>query len=38
MDPFNPDTWKQQWAVLMTAPYIIAPLMLIAGCIRLVVS
>ena len=27
---FNPDTWKQQWTALVSAPYIIAPLIVVA--------
>jgi hypothetical protein len=30
MDVFNPDTWKQQWATLMSAPYIMFPIIAIA--------
>jgi hypothetical protein len=34
MDVFNPDTWKQQWAALMSAPYIIVPLLaIVAGAV-----
>lgn len=28
---FNPDTWKQQWAALMSAPYIIFPLLVVVA-------
>jgi hypothetical protein len=31
MDRFNPDTWKQQWEAFMSAPYIMFPLIAIAG-------
>lgn len=31
MDPFNPDTWKQQWAAFWSAPLVIGPLIAIAG-------
>jgi chromosome segregation ATPase len=30
MDPFNPETWKHQWEVFITAPYIILPLMVLS--------
>jgi hypothetical protein len=29
MDPFNPETWKHQWEVFITAPYIIFPLIVV---------
>ena len=31
MNPFNPDTWKQQWAAFWSAPLVIGPLIAIAG-------
>jgi len=33
MDPFNPDTWKQQWEVFMSARYIIISFVAGAGVI-----
>jgi hypothetical protein len=27
----NPDTWKQQWTAFMSAPYIVAPLLMLFG-------
>jgi hypothetical protein len=33
MDVFNPDTWKQQWTALMSAPYIIVPLLIIIAAV-----
>jgi thiamine pyrophosphate-dependent acetolactate synthase large subunit-like protein len=33
MDPFNSDTWKQQWTAFWSAPAIIGPLLLIVGSI-----
>jgi hypothetical protein len=30
---FDPDTWKQQWAALMSAPYIIFPLLAIVAVV-----
>jgi hypothetical protein len=31
MDPFNSETWKQQWAAFWSAPAIIGPLLLIVA-------
>jgi hypothetical protein len=33
MDPTNPDTWKQQWAAFWSAPWVMAPLILVVGSI-----
>ena len=30
MDPFNSETWKQQWAAFWRAPFIMLPLILVA--------
>jgi hypothetical protein len=30
MDPFKPETWKQQWDAFMTAPYLLMPLIIAA--------
>src|SRR4051794_28702830 len=30
MDPFSSETWKQQWEVLMSAPYVFMPLIALA--------
>lgn len=30
MDPFDSETWKHQWGVFMTAPYVLLPLMVLA--------
>ena len=31
MDVSNPDTWRQQWTAFMSAPYIVAPLLMVFG-------
>ena len=31
MDVSNPDTWKQQWTAFMSAPYIVAPVLMVFG-------
>jgi hypothetical protein len=31
MDLSNPDTWKQQWTAFMSAPYIVAPVLMVFG-------
>jgi hypothetical protein len=33
VDASNPDTWKQQWMALTSAPYIVAPLIVFAGLV-----
>jgi hypothetical protein len=31
MDVSNPDTWKQQWTAFISAPYIVAPVLMVFG-------
>jgi hypothetical protein len=31
VDLSNPDTWKQQWTAFMSAPYIVAPVLMVFG-------
>jgi hypothetical protein len=33
MDVSNPDIWKQQWTAFMSAPYVVAPLVVFAGLV-----
>jgi hypothetical protein len=31
MNPFDPETWKQQWTAFWSAPFIMLPLIVVAG-------
>ena len=31
MNPFDPETWKQQWAAFWSAPWLVGPLIALAG-------
>jgi len=33
MDPFNPETWKRQWDVLTSAPWVILPLVVLGAVV-----